>query len=427
MKYKKILPLLVGGIILTGCGNEIEKEPVANPPKTETTIDIETTEIESEQDTETKVEETEIIEESKEEQTEISESLKQSNLETNLKLVDSLYEEQNIMLSPLSLEMALGLVTNGAEGETLKQLETYLGKSIEEYNTFSKDYFANLEDGITLSNSVWVDQQYNLKGDYAILLNDYYHGTAQKLDFKDAGSVNVINSWISKHTNEKFNDVIKEIKEDTTNIVVNTLNFDKKWEVPFESEGRKDLFHGTNRDSNANFLIDENKYIYYENDYATGFSKDYEGGRYSFVGILPKEKGEFNLSDLDITNLLNSASMKSVYFELPEFEFESDLDLLESLKGLGLIIPFTDDAEFTKMLEDRTLKIDSIIQKTKIKLDKEGTEASAVTVIGMMNTTAVMEKEETKRIILNRPFAFIIMDNETNTPLFIGKIVNFEK
>lgn len=164
-----------------------------------------------------------------------------------------------------------------------------------------------------------------------------------------------------------------------------------------------------------NFISD----TYIENDVATGFVKPYSDSRYEFVAILPKSNN-CTFSDLDFESLLKSQKTSvSVNVMMPEFTFDSSFALSDTLKSCGLSDIFVDEA-CDNMIQDENLMLDEILQKTKIKVDRNGTEAAAVTSV-MIKTTAFAPVDQYS-VTLDRPFMFVIYDTKYNVPLFIGKI-----
>lgn len=415
MRHTKLPSLVVMGVALSGlvvgCSEiKDEKEPVVQESTQETE------QVESEENKTTENIEKEEVEENDE-----KEIIKaNSNLSKNIAILDLAYKNENIMLSPTSLNVALGMVTNGADAETLAELENFLGCSIDEYNEFVKGYTEKMEDGVNVVNAVWVNEDFTLKEDFYNLLTQYYNATHESLDFTSSESVNKINNWVNKNTDGRIEKILNEIPDDSRTILTNVVDFDKKWKEPFEEF---QIIDGKfNNEKNVTYLSDNTRCSYYENDYAIGFARDYEGDRYSFIGILPKQEGEFNISDLDIEGLLKTKAIEKVDYKFPEFEFEFESSLRDYLKQLGIKKAFGDDANFTKILEEQEgYFISEVFQKTKVIVNREGTKASAATSI-IVSTNSALDLP--KQVYLDRPFVFIVYDNETEECLFIGKVVN---
>ena len=163
---------------------------------------------------------------------------------------------------------------------------------------------------------------------------------------------------------------------------------------------------------------------YYENDNAIAFSSSYGHDIY-FVGILPKESGEFNLSELDIDGLLKSEQHYDVInATMPKLKYETSYNF-EKLKELGLDKMFHGNEEMNGFIENDNVYVSRILQKCTIDLDEYGTEASAATAIIMDKNCAIIGEQKTVDVDLNRPFAYLIYDSKTNQVLFMGKVVDF--
>lgn len=339
-------------------------------------------------------------------------------------LVDNLYENKNIMISPLSIYMALGMLTNGTDNETLTELEEFLGCSIEELNDISQNIINTNDNVLSIANGIWVkdDESIKVKENYIEKIKEFYNGTL-KLSKMDFEALNEINNFVKTNTNGMIPNVINELSPDVISVLVNTLYFEALWASPYnEWQIIEGIFNNKNT---IDYLIETGN-SYMENDKSIGFRKDYQGGKYSFIGILPKKEGDFNLKDLDINSLIKSECFDyDVDTKLPKFEFNWDSKLNEVLQKMGLNKIFSEiESDFSGMFyEDSSIYVSDIIHKTKIELSESGTKAAAVTAIMLEKNAMILDPPERKEISLDRPFAFMIIDNENNIPLFIGKVV----
>ena len=175
---------------------------------------------------------------------------------------------------------------------------------------------------------------------------------------------------------------------------------------------------------------------FFENDKAIAFAKNYKDGRYQFIGILPKDSGEFDVSSLNIEELLKTKKNTNelnadLYVKLPKIDFEEKFELSSILQAMGVKEVFDDSKHnltgiYKDMGSEQVSYIDEVLHNVKLKVDEEGTKAAAVTSIISKNTcTAIIEPKRIIEVNLNRPFVAIIMDTETDMPLFIAKITNF--
>jgi serpin B len=371
------------------------------------------------------------------------ESFKMSsdNLINSIKVTDLASKSnpnENMMFSPISLNYALGMISDGAVDETKSLLDTYLGtenygefaenylKLIDRYNSGESDY--GYTTCLEIADALWVSDEYKLKSDYEDTVRSKYDAVVKSLNFANVSdSVNEINSWVNDKTHEMIKQIVSEDMFDADSVMclTNTVYFEAPWSDCWNyAEGYEEEF--TNFDGSTNKLcyMYGSPSAYYENDNATAFGYNYSNG-IQFVGILPKSTGDFELSDLDIAGLLETSTTKyDVEAKMPRLTFDSTINLNDILAEMGLESIFTDDAKFTE-ITDEFLKVSTVLQKTRIELDENGTKASAATAIMMDKLGAVIEDErEVKQVSLDRPFAFMIYDAFNDETLFIGKVVN---
>ena len=165
--------------------------------------------------------------------------------------------------------------------------------------------------------------------------------------------------------------------------------------------------------------------VYYENDAATAFGKSYANGL-EFIGILPKNEDDFTLDSLDIKDLLKSEpEYDEVYCKMPKLNFETTAELSDILSNMGLKNIFSNKADFSGISNEK-LKVGSVLQKTKLELDENGTKAAAVTSISMEKCSLASPDPIVKNVDLTRPFAFLIYDSTNDEVLFMGKVMTLQ-
>lgn len=349
-------------------------------------------------------------------------------------LSDSLYDNKNIIVSPTSLNMALGMVANGASADALKVLEEYLGKNLEQYNKFSKKLInrAKKDSMITLANGVWYRDIYNLNPSFSDNITKYYCGEINAA-LMDNTTVDEINKWAYDKTDGMIEKVIEELDSKVVAVLSNALLFQGEWTSPFEANDTYDGKFTTASGKKVNAkLMNGVVSTYFENDYATGFEKTYgKNKEYSFIAILPKTKGDFELADMDVEGLLETKTTKyEVKIEIPKFSYSWDKSLKDVLMKTKLKKIFDDTKNpLGNLLYGFTgdVWVDDIYQSCKIVMDEEGTEAAAVTTVIIKCTSAIIPTKEIKTVKLNRPFAYIIKDNTTGEVMFMGKVVDTSK
>lgn len=368
--------------------------------------------------------------------------------ETNVKFADNEYsrasitldilsEEDNVIISPLSINAAFAMIYNGAEDKTKREIATYFGEAgtstINDKYTKLLDSFksdkSSDEQKVYSANSFWYNRTYKVKDEFRSILENQYSAEIQDVDFTNKTTVNKINAWVSKNTEKNINEIVKELDSRTASVLINTLFFKSEWADQF-SEYNVDKKDFTNLDGSKSqvdmMMSVEGTYL--ENNFATGFMKPYYDGRYAFVGILPKEEGTYKVHNLDIASLMASASNRyDVNISLPKFKMEYDTSLVQTLSELGIQDIF--DAKLANLngvFDDakENIYVSDVIHKATIDVDEKGTTASAATAMVMMESSMMINPPEKKDVHLDRPFVFMIVDTKSNYPLFIGKVNN---
>ena len=362
---------------------------------------------------------------------------KTTALQNSVKMTDLLSAEasgKNIMFSPTSLNFALGMIAEGAKGETKEILDDYLGTNdfaayakeyldkIKAYNTEDESY--GYQSKVKIADAVWVDNGLTLQEKFKNTVSDSFGAEVEAVDFSAAEKTcDVINSWCDKNTEGLIPKIITPdlINDNTGLCLTNSLYFESGWSgEPWNVSDTEESFGKKEKTKYMTCTGDR----YYENDKATAFGRDYANGL-SFIGILPNDEGDFNLEDLDIGGLLKSnPEYDEVDCKMPKLNFETSTVLNDMLSSLGLDNLFSSNADFSG-IADQNVIVDTILQKTKLELDENGTKAAAVTAVTMECMSAAVENEPIiKTVELTRPFAFLIYDRSNDEILFIGKVIS---
>ena len=351
----------------------------------------------------------------------------------------SMEEGKNTLISPLSVLYALAMTANGADGETLAQMEQVLGMGVENLNSYMLAYMDLLpktEDyKLSLANSIWFkdDPDFIVEQSFLQTNADYYGAGAYKAAF-DEGTRNDINNWVKEHTDGMIPEILDEIPDEAIMYLVNALAFDAKWQDEYkEHQIREDRFtleDGTRLDVD---MMHSEEHTYLEDDLATGFIKYYKDRRYAFVAMLPNEGVTVSqyvdsLTGEHLRALLNNPQKVTVFASIPKFETEYDIEMSEVLQKMGMADAFDwRVANFSRLgtynVDGMNICINRVLHKTFISVTEIGTRAGAATAVEMVAEGA-MEIVEFKEVILDRPFVYMLIDCETNLPFFIGTMVN---
>lgn len=339
------------------------------------------------------------------------------------------------LVSPISILYALGMTANGASGDTLSQIEDAVGMSVSDLNDYLYTFRMSLPENsktarLSLADSLWLRDVFRAEDDFLRTCVDYYGAEVYRSAF-DQTLPGDVNSWVERKTNDMIDSILPERAPDelTMLYLINAAAFEGKWKTAYEKsdvqEGVFTAADGTRED--ADFMWSKES-IYLSGHGATGFLKHYTGERYAFAALLPDEGTTLSelLSALDgdaLYDLISTHRYDSVEAALPEFDGETSLELTETLKAMGITDLFdrtTADLRNIASASDDTLYVSSVLHKTHIEVDEEGTRAAAATSIETDAASAA--PTETKSVVLNRPFLYMIVDTHACLPIFIGTV-----
>lgn len=341
-------------------------------------------------------------------------------------------EEQNVLISPSSIMLALGMTMNGAKGQTLDEMQNFFCKdmSLDDYNQAMYEEITRLKSSESctwnVADSIWINGDMELSEDFAGTVSDKYYGDVFSSLF-DNSTVSEMNQWVNNNTSGMIKKIVESLPADSQMILLNALSFEGKWEESYSDIDiyEDDEFTAFDGTVQSVTMIHDSVNSYVECGNSIGFTLDYEGGDYAFMALLPFDgitPSELinELSGEDFINAFNSRTDEKANIRFPEFTNEYDTDISEALKNMGIETAFTTDADFSGFFgSNEGLFIDSVLHKTHIEVDREGTRAAAVTGTIVLGTALNMEE---KSVILNRPFVYAIVDNTSGMPLFIGVV-----
>lgn len=376
-------------------------------------------------------------------------ALQQPNTAVDSKLVDAntkfgfkLFQEvlkqdsnRNIFVSPTSVAIALSMTYNGASGETQQAMANALqlqGMSLQDINQANNTLKTSLENAdpavqMSIANSLWAKQGISFKPEFMQQNQQFYGAKVTELDFAKPESANTINSWVKENTKGKIEKIVDQLKPDDVLFLINAIYFKGNWTKPFEkSQTTERPFTLSNGSQKQQPMMSQSgKYRYYENDSFQAVSLPYGKGRMSFYVFLPKKTTNLDnfqqqLQSENWQKWMNQFAMRQGSIQLPRFKFDYDVKLNNALKSLGMEAAFSPSANFSNMTS-ASVAINEVKHKTFVEVNEEGTEAAAVTSVGVALTSARMPEEPFKMVV-DRPFFCAIRDNQTGTILFMGSI-----
>jgi serine protease inhibitor len=344
---------------------------------------------------------------------------------------------ENVFISPASISLALGMTLNGANNATEDSMEYALrvdNLSSEQINSTYRDLMSGLttvDDKVMLSiaNSIWYRLGFHVEPDFLSINSDYYNAEIAALDFNSPDAVNTINNWVAEQTHDRIPKIINQIDPLAIMFLINAIYFKGMWTKEFNPESTFDghfmLTDGT--DKTVRTMAFEEEIGYFENDQFQACELDYGRGNYSMVVLLPKSNVTLDELCTELTNenwneWMDSFVTQKVKLLLPKFTFKYERTLNDILSLMGMGIAFDSErADFTGINAEGGLYINFVKHKTFVEVKEEGTEAAAVTIVGVF-TTSVQEPPQSVYMSVDHPFLFVIREKTTNTIVFMGKV-----
>jgi len=373
--------------------------------------------------------------------TELQMANESQNFAANLfSVIHDLYandpESENIAISPLSLNMALAMTWNGANGETKQAIQQAMGMGDYPQSEVN-DYFKKLREDfvktdptvkLAIANSIWTKQGFPVKQSFYDVNKNFYKAEVKEVDFSSPNTIPLINQWCSDNTNGLIKEMLKTIPPDVVMYLINALYFKGEWADRFDASATRDAAF-TKEDGSSvqvKMMHQDNQFVYSHNGYLSTVSLPFGNNAFSMVFFLPNENVSFTemLNQLKqqgyFSACLQSGFTADVDLYIPKFTTEYGITLNETLKQLGMGVAFSDMADFYG-ISDISLCISNVIQKTSVSIDEKGGEAAAVTVVETMETSLPPTPQ---KVIFraDHPFLFAIKENSTGVVLFMGKI-----
>ena len=342
-------------------------------------------------------------------------------------------KNKNVLISPDSVITVLAMLEAGSGGKTYRELNKLMGgMKTDTYgkrlNGLHRRLSASESVRYDTANSFWYrNSLISIKKKYLKKIVQMYGADIYKAPF-DGSTAEDMNNWAYNHTQGKIGQIIDQLDPAARAVLMNAVYFKGAWETPYQSTVKR-TFTAASGKKKKTAMLEGTEHTYLEIAGGKGFVKYYKGGETAFAALLPP-KGMS--AQAYVKKLTGSKWIKgyrkrtvegvAVKTRMPEFSYEFSASLKKPLQKAGVRIAFTDGADFGKMT-DQSVSIDDILHKTYIKLDKDGTEAAAVTAAVMKANSILRPEAKIKKVYLNRPFVYAIIDSESGIPLFLG-IVN---
>jgi serine protease inhibitor len=341
---------------------------------------------------------------------------------------------KNVFVSPFSVSMALGMTLNGAAGRTEADMRATLGfegMSQDEINASYRgllDFLpaADPKTVMEIANSIWYRMEYPVRQAFIDVNRQYFDAAVREMDFSDPGAPDVINGWISDNTHGRIDRMIDDIDPLTVMFLINAVYFKGTWVYAFDPKyTRDDFFQPVGGPAVPCRMMSQKAEIgYFRTPAFRAVELAYGNGQYAMALFLPEEgtsmdafisgwteaawrgwKGSFVKHEMDLY--------------LPKFKVEYKITLSDALKALGMGVAFDGGADFSRITGSLGPYISDVYHKSFVEVDEKGTEATAVTVVEIRETSAGPDENV---IRFDRPFAFAIYEKASGTMLFMGRI-----
>ncbi|CAH9147196.1 unnamed protein product [Cuscuta epithymum] len=379
-----------------------------------------------------------------------------NHVEVSFKLAKHVFSteikgDSNLVFSPLSVNVVLGLIAAGSKGPTLDQLLAFLNsKSTEDLNAFSSQIVSVIfADGssvggplLSVANGAWIEQTLPLKDSFKHVVNTVYKAVSESVDFQHRAIevANQVNSWVEKETGGLIKEILPAGAVDNTTrlILANALYFKGAWAEKFNASETKDReFHLLNGSTiQVPFMSSKKKqYLKAFNGFKVlglPYKQGEDKRRFSMYFFLPDAKdGLPSLMDKItseprlLEHHLPNHPVEVGEFLVPKFKIYFGLETSKALKELGVVLPFTGGG-LTEMVDSPTvggnLCVSQIFHKSFIEVNEEGTEAAAATAATVMLRCLLVEDKVD--FVADHPFLFFIREDLTGVIVFIGTVIN---
>jgi serpin B len=355
-------------------------------------------------------------------------------------------EEGNLFYSPHSISVALAMTYAGARGDTAEQMAATLQFLLEQerlhpaFNWLDAE-LANRGEGaqgkddegfrLNIVNAIWGQKDYGFLSDFLDVLAQNYGAGLRILDFinETEESRLAINDWVSDQTEGRIEDLIPQGAIDalTRLVLTNAIYFNAAWAYPFDGDITADgpfyLIDGGQ--VTVPMMKQTEAFGYTDGEGYQAIELLYDGDELSMVIMLP-EDGQFEVFEEGlqadkVSDIIGGLELTEVALTMPQFEFDSEFSLKDTLAGMGMPVAFSGAADFSGMTGGRDLYISEVLHKAFVSVDEAGTEAAAATAVIMKETAMPGQPAE---VTIDRPFIFLIRDIETGAILFVGRVMD---
>lgn len=342
-------------------------------------------------------------------------------------------QEEAWFVSPLSLQMVLAMMLNGAAGETADEICHVLGYGQDEIDAINElshlllDKLPTIDKktDLVMANALFHNNTISLKAPYRQAVSQHYDATLEALDFtKTRESVATINKWGKKQTNGLIPEVIKEVNPMALTYILNALYFKSAWQTPFDKKQteRETFTREDGSTTKVPMMKLSKEFLFSDNSLYQAVHLPFGNGAFKMCILLPKKNHTVKdvLATLSEDGFSPYGSTASVDLWVPRFETKYHIEWKEVLQEMGMVRSFDRNAADFSLMSDRKSYVERILQDAVFKVNEEGAEAAAVTA-GIMVLRASGGQPRKVVFHADRPFIYLITETSTGVILFAGK------
>ena len=346
-------------------------------------------------------------------------------------------DSENIFISPLSVSMALGMTLNGAAGETKAGMKEALGLQDMDLPAMNESYASFIEllgsadskVNMKLANSIWYKQGFSVQESFRDTVKKFFDARIDSLDFSDPSAGDTINQWVSDNTEGLIEELIQgSIPPNMVMYLINAIYFEGDWNYQFDPDNTSEQEFATGAGTvPTDMMSQKNNLAAYVSNEVKVLDLAYGDSLFSMTLMMPASEDssidKFVQEKMTAENLeywRSRLTRDTTNISLPKFELEYEIKMNDVLKSMGMEQAFDEDAaDFSNISSDRRLFISEVKHKSFVEVNEEGTEAAAVTSVGVGITSA---GPKVRTINFDRPFIFMIRERTSGTILFMGKM-----
>lgn len=344
--------------------------------------------------------------------------------------------QENTVVCPLSVQSVLAMIANGAQNDTLSQMEQVLagGRSVDELNHYLAGLRVRIEErndpesSLTLANALWLREGFAANESFLQTVEQYYNAQVTVAPFDEQTRQN-INQWVAQQTDDMIPELLEMMDPMERMLLVNAVLFQAEWREPYD-DIRDASFTTADGQVQQVEMMNSTEYAYLQDDHAVGFIKPYEGD-YSFVALLPEEGMSVDeyldtLTGEHLREMTRGAESIKVYAAMPKFQARCRINGADILESMGMTDAFDPGKADLSGIANDQLYVSRVVSECAINVDEYGTKAAAATIGGIAGESPDPQPEPFRVVTLDRPFVYAIVENITGLPVFFGRMMSVE-